>query len=210
MKILIADDHPLLLSGIVSYFEGKACKAIYRATNGSDAWRLINDHQPDLAILDIEMPGLTGLEIAEKCKNDKLGTKIIILSQHQEPELVARSKQLGIFGYVLKEDALEEIDACIQAVQDGERYYSSFFETAGFQKQLKENAKLDALSRSEIKILKLIASSMSSKEIADTIFISERTVEKHRSNIIQKLGLEGKNNRLSEWAIAQKSRIDNH
>lgn len=209
MKIVIADDHPLLLNGIVNHLEKKNYGQIYSTQNGRDAWELIQEKVADLAILDIEMPGLTGLKIAKRCKEEKLATKIIILSQHQEPELVSQSRELGISGYILKEDALEEINHCIKAIGAGEQYYSSFFDTAGYKKQLKESAKLNALTRSEIKILKLIAEGMSSKEIAETIFVSARTIEKHRSNMILKLGLDGKNNSLSEWAIANKQRIVN-
>lgn len=204
-KIVIADDHPILLEGLYNQLVKLGYTELFKAVNGSEALQLIMEENPDIAILDIEMPIMDGLSITKHCKEVDSTTKFIILSYHKEAEFIAKAKSLNISGYILKEDALTEIENCIRAILNGQEYYSKVFDTVDLKKVNSTRDLLQNLSPSELKILKLISQSCSSKEISDLLFISERTVEKHRSNIIIKLNLVGRSNILSEWAIENRN-----
>lgn len=204
VRLILADDHPLLLKGLETNLLAKGYNVIGTANNGNIALKLITEHQPDIAILDIEMPYMDGLSVAKHCKEKGYTTKFVILSYHKETEFIARAKNLNLSGYILKEDALEEIEACINAISQGEVYFSKAFQLKEVSSAQTALNRLDDLTPSEQKILKLIAKNMSTKDIADRLFISERTVEKHRSNVIQKLNLGGKPNGLTNWVLHNK------
>lgn len=205
IKVVIADDHAFLLKGLSEHLQSRDHKVVGEATNGQDALDLIIQLNPDVAILDIEMPSLSGFSIADYCKKHNLLTKIIILSFHKEPEFVHQAKHLGISGYLLKEDTSDEIFECIDAVHNGQSYFSKNLEMKPDGANM--TGQLNQLTPSELKILRLIAQAKSTTEIAEMLFISERTVEKHRSNIVNKLGLSGQPNSLTNWAIERKSLI---
>ena len=198
-SIIIADDHPLLLKGLSDFLIEKGYNFIGRADNGREAFNLINKLKPDIAILDIQMPYMSGIEIAKKCNSNNIKTKIVLITFHKEKELYQQAKDLNIFGYILKEFALEEIENCIQTVSKGEPYFSPKIKELLAKNTVDDDA-LSMLTPSEKKILKLIAKDKTNKEIASLLFISYRTVEKHRSNIITKLKLEQKTNSLLIWA----------
>ncbi|MDO9552316.1 response regulator transcription factor [Rhodonellum sp.] len=202
--IIIADDHPLLLKGLKEFLNENGMNIIAEAPNGVQAMHLIETLKPDLAILDLEMPGMTGLEIAKHCQNKKLDTSIILLTLHKEVYIFHEAKNLNISGYLLKEFATEELLNCIQKVLSGQSYFSKklLMNDAEDRNRLTGN-----LTPSEIKILRLIAMGSSTKEIAEKLFIAERTVDKHRSNIINKLQLDKKHNALLIWAQKNKKII---
>ncbi len=202
--LILADDHPLLLKGLESSLLAKGFKVLGTATDGSTALKLITEHKPYLAMLDIEMPHMDGLSVAKYCKEKGIPTKFVILSYHKEPEFIARAKSLNLSGYLLKEDALDEVESCIQSVCKGEQYFSKAFQIKEVTSAQTALDRLDGLTPSERKILKLIAKNLSTREIADTLFVSERTIEKHRSNIIQKLDLGGRPNGLTTWVLHNK------
>jgi DNA-binding NarL/FixJ family response regulator len=197
--IITADDHPLLLKGLNDFLLEKGYTILDSATNGKKAFELIEKHQPDIAILDIQMPELSGLDIATLCKNRKFKTKIIIITFHKESSLYFEAKELNIYGYLLKDFAIEEIENCITSVLDNKPYFSKKIKDL-LNLKSETNQFLVDLTPSERKILKFIANDKTNKEIADLLFISPRTVEKHRSNIIHKLNLESKTNALLIWA----------
>ncbi len=197
--IITADDHPLLLKGLNDFLLEKKYNIIDSGINGKEAYNLIVKLKPDIAILDIQMPYMTGLEVAKECKKNKIPTKIILITFHEEKVLFQKASELNIFGYILKEFAIEEIETCIQSVAEGVPYFSPRIkELLGINPY--KDSYLDNLTPSEKKILKLIAKDKTNKDIASLLFISHRTVEKHRSNIIQKLKLEHKTNSLLIWA----------
>ncbi len=202
-NIFIADDHPILAKGLKLFLEEKKWKVVGTENNGRSALNFIIDKKPDIAILDISMPFLSGIEIAERCKKIKSSTKIVLLTSHREIDFYLKAKEYHIFGYLLKESALEEIEDCLTSVMNNTPYFSK-----KISKHLKfkeeSNALLDKLTMSEIRILKYISESKSSSEIARLLFISPRTVERHKSNIIQKLGLETENRALNKWAEKNK------
>ncbi|WP_339695601.1 response regulator transcription factor [uncultured Marixanthomonas sp.] len=197
--IITADDHPLLLKGLNDFLLEKKYNIIASAHNGRDAYNIIAKEKPSIAILDIQMPFMSGIEIARKCKENLIATKIVLITLHKEKELYLKAQELNIFGYVLKEFALEEIENCINTVTRGDKYFSPKIKEL-LDEILFSDSALNALTPSEKKILKLIAKDKTNKEIASLLFISHRTVEKHRSNIISKLDLEPKTNSLLIWA----------
>ncbi len=197
--IITADDHPLLLKGLNDFLLEKNYNIIASGNNGKEAYNIIVKMKPDIAILDIQMPYMTGLEVAKECKKNKIETKIILITFHKEKVLFQKANELNIFGYILKEFAIEEIETCIKSVTEGVPYFSPRIKDLLGINPYQENY-LSNLTPSEKKILKLIAKDKTNKEIASLLFISHRTVEKHRSNIINKLQIEHKTNSLLIWA----------
>lgn len=200
--VIIADDHPLLLKGLKDFLIENEIDVVATAQNGKDALDKILELRPQLAILDLEMPYLTGLEIASECKNQKIQTKVILLTLHKELYLYHQAKELNLSGYILKEFALSELSNAIDTVLKGDNFFSEKI----FENKETDNLNSDQtqLTPSEKKILRLIAEGLSTKKIAEKLFIAERTVDKHRSNMISKLNLEKKHNSLLLWA--QKNR----
>ncbi|ARV11604.1 response regulator transcription factor [Gilvibacter sp. SZ-19] len=198
LRIFIADDHPLILKGLSDYLKERDYNIVGSAGDGQLACQMILNCEPDVAILDIEMPGMTGLEIAKACEKNGLKTKVVIITLHKEPELFRNAKNLNIFGYILKELALEEIEICLSNIGEDQPYFSPTI--TRLLEQSQDCTLLDDLTPSEVKILRLIARDMTNKEIAHQLYISPRTVEKHRSNMISKLNLEPKTNSLLLWA----------
>lgn len=196
-SIIIADDHPLILKGLTDYLKEKEYNLIGSATNGKEALELIESQKPDIAILDIQMPFLTGLEISKKCKDLELSTKIILITFEKDETIYNEAKALGVYGYVLKEFALVEIENCIAAVLDGKSYFSP--ELIEFLKIIEPPEEWELLTPTEKEIIKLIAKNHTGVEIGDILSISTRTVEKHKSNIIKKLELSHKQNSLLIW-----------
>lgn len=198
-SIIIADDHPLLLKGLSDFLVEKGYNLLGSGKDGREAYNLIIQKKPDIAILDIQMPFMSGLEIAQKCKTINSETKIVLITLHKEKDLYQKAQELNIFGYILKEFALEEIENCIKNITQNIPFFSKKVkELIGVV--LMEDSELNTLTPSEKKILKLIAQDKTNKEIASQLFISYRTVEKHRSNIITKLDIEPKTNSLLIWA----------
>lgn len=197
-SIIIADDHPLVLKGLTDFLKEKEYNLIGSATDGKEAFDLIKSKQPEIAILDIQMPFLTGLEIAEKCKELSLPTKIILITFEKDETIYNQAKTLEIYGYVLKEFALVEIENCISAVLNGKSYFSP--ELIEFLEIVEPPKELQVLTPTEIEVLRLIALNKTAKEIGSILFISSRTVEKHKSHIIRKLDLESKAGSLALFA----------
>jgi len=196
--VIIADDHPILLKGLQSFLMDLNLHIVGTCKNGREACDQIIKLQPKLAILDMEMPFKTGIEIASECQKLEIPTKIILLTLHKELYLYQKAKELNLSGYVLKEFALEDLAQAINIVLEG----GNFFSEKIFEKHIEKLSPKETynLTPSEIKILRLIADGLSTKDIAHKLFISERTVDKHRSNMIVKLHLEKKHNSLLVWA----------
>lgn len=203
MNILIADDHPFTLQGTKSFVEAYGYKVQDTCSNGISALNQIKLHLPDIAILDINMPGLDGLDVTLKVQEAKLRTKIILLTMHKEMTIYKKAKEYGIYGYILKEHAQTELEKCLDEVSKGNRYVSAFLEDDLFLDQ-KDGDQLSQLTISERKIIELISQQKTSKQIGELLFLSERTVEGYRSTIIEKLGLPKEKNILLKWAIQNR------
>ncbi len=207
IKLIIADDHHIFRKGILSIVsEDDGIEITGEAANGDDALKLIEEKKPDIAILDIDMPGLSGLDVARKVKSEKLPVKIVILTIHKDKEYFDEALELDIKAYVLKESIANDLIDCIKRVAAGEYYISSAI--SGYlvekNKTAPKQTELDRLTNAEKEILKLIAQNKTSAQIADELFRSVRTIENHRNNICSKLGLKGPH-ALLLYAIRHKT-----
>ncbi|MDP2686346.1 MAG: response regulator transcription factor [Aequorivita sp.] len=207
ISIVIADDHPMILKGLNDELVAYNYNVVGQAVNGKQALELILTKKPTLALLDIDMPILTGFEVIKKAKEKKSATKFIVLSFHKESDYISQAKALQINGYLLKEDSFTEIEDCIQCVLNNGVYFSLAFEPASLESVSEDLKRIKHLTSSEKTVLKLVSQQMSSILIAETLFISTRTVEKHRSNIITKLELENTTNALTNWAYIHRNVI---
>ncbi len=209
VTIVIADDHPMILKGLYDELMENNYNVVGKAEDGTQALEQILIHNPTIALLDIDMPILTGFEVIKIAKLKNVDTKFIVLSFHKEDEYIAQAQALQINGYLLKEDSFSEIEQCIESVLNNEIYFSRTFEASSLASVSEDLRKIKHLTASEKTILKLISKQLSSSMIANKLFISIRTVEKHRSNIIVKLDLEkNSNNSLSNWAYIHRSTIN--
>lgn len=204
MKILIADDHPLTLQGTVSFIEKMGHKVVSSCSNGKAALNYIQLHTPDLAILDLNMPGLDGIEVAQKIFESKSRTKIVLLTMHNEMSILKKAKEYNIYGYILKDKVFPDMENCLKEIENGKKYFSSSMHVDSRVETVNSDDLLSSLTLSERKIIELIAAQKTSKQIAEALFLSEKTVEGHRSKIIEKLGLPKEKNTLLKWAIQQK------
>jgi two-component system nitrate/nitrite response regulator NarL len=199
ITIFVADDHPMLLKGLVDELEAYSYNIVGTAENGAKALEKIITLKPAVALLDVEMPMLTGFEVVEKCKEKKSDTKFIILTSHKERGFIHKAKQLNIMGYILKDEPFKEIQSCIESVNKGVPYFSSVFNEVIDREITPELQKIKLLSPSERTIVRLVGQGKSSKEIGELLSVSSRTVEKHRSNIITKLNLAPVPDALLLW-----------
>lgn len=194
--IVIADDHPILLTGTKAFLESKKFTIVATAMDGNEAYNQIVKHNPTVAVLDFDMPKLNGVEVASQCSQKDVETKIIILTLFKE-EAILNEVGKTIQGYILKEVALQEIEECISEVIAGRTFVSENIKAGIHFSQTSEV--LNNLTVSEAKILRYLAKNFSSGQIAKELFISKRTVEKHRSNIIKKLEISPSQNGLLLW-----------
>lgn len=200
--IIIADDHPITLDGIKLYAENLKYKVLKTCQNGTDAYQEIINLNPDIVILDLNMPGMNGLEVLEKVRAKNTDVKIILYTMYHEKSFLLKAKKLGVNGYLLKDFAIEELSICLEKLSLGENWFSpKLDETLIIKKHDSEISKILLLTASERKILSLIGEDMDTKTIADHLFISDKTVEKHRSNIIKKLNLPNERNVLMRFAL---------
>lgn len=207
VSILIADDHPILLKGLNDELIENGYWVINSVSNGMKALEEILTNEPTLALLDIDMPLLTGFEVIKKAKEKGVATKFIVLSFHKETSYIAQAKTLQIEGYLLKEDSFLEIEKCMESVLNNRVYFSSSFRNSIVNEASEEVKKLSLLTPSEVTILKLAALQKKNNEIAESLCVSTRTIEKHRSNIIVKLNLEKGSNSLINWVISNRNVI---
>ncbi|TAF72472.1 MAG: DNA-binding response regulator [Bacteroidetes bacterium] len=202
-NILLADDHPLILRGTKDLLVSNRFNVVGEYANGIDAYNNIVMKNPDLAILDISMQGMDGLDVAEKVQANQIPTNIILLTMHDELAFLHKAKKFGVKGYILKDFALEELVICIRNIMEkNETYFSNklFSNTQNANRiNIDQEYLRSILTPSEIKILKMIAMRHTTKDIANLCFISEKTVETHRGNIIKKLNIASEKNALFNW-----------
>jgi len=213
ISVVIADDHPLFRKGLrQSIEEDASLRIVGEAGNGADALRLIEERMPDVAVLDIDMPEMRGLQVAKEVQKKKLFVGLIILTIYREEDMFNEAMDSGVRGYVMKETAVIDLLEAIKAVAIGKYYFSPA--VAGHLMGRSQRAKhlltvkpsLSDLTPAEQRILKLIALNKTSKEIADDLSISYRTVESHRTNIATKLNIHGSHS-LLKFALENKSAL---
>jgi DNA-binding NarL/FixJ family response regulator len=210
ISIVLADDHPVVRKGLkLSIEEDSRLKVIAEAGDGESALALIKELNPALAILDIDMPKLSGLDVARQVAKLGLATKIIFLSFHRDEDFFRDAMETGGKGYLLKDSATEEIATAVHTVAGGQVFMSSAITLQLLQgnssaaSQTKDDSLIRDLTPSERRILLLIADGLSSKEIGNALSVHYRTVENHRTNICRKLGIEGAN-ALLRFAVQHK------
>ncbi|MBK9226427.1 MAG: response regulator transcription factor [Ignavibacteria bacterium] len=209
IRLIMADDHPIFREGLRQIIEKDSrIKIIGEADNGQKALELIEEKMPDIALLDIDMPKLTGLEVLKKVSGTSV--KIIFLTMYSEEDIFDEAMGLGVKGYVLKDSAVNDILECILSVSEGNYFISPSMSNLLLRRRKKmtdlrkSNPMLDSLTPTEKKILRFISQNKTSKEIADVLFLSHRTIENHRTNISNKLNLKGSHS-LIKFAIENKS-----
>lgn len=194
INVLLADDHHIFRKGVISICGDDECINIAgEASNGNEAYTLIARLKPDIALLDIDMPGMNGLEVAKKLRKEGINTKIVILTIYKDKEYFDEAMNLDIKAYVLKDNIANDLVDCIKQVADGDYYISPSI--SGYlikNRRIKSGSdELDKLTSAEIEVLKRIAENKTSRQIAEELFRSIRTIENHRNNIINKLSLKG-------------------
>jgi DNA-binding NarL/FixJ family response regulator len=210
VRILIADDHALLRQGLRQVIEAvPELTIVAEAGNGRAALEQARALRPDIAILDVDMPELDGVAAARAMRELQPPVEIIFLTVHREQDLFNEALEVGAKGYVLKDSAVSDMVTAIRAVALGQHYTSpaltSYLVTRSARRPPEaQGPGVHNLTQTEKRILKLIADYKTSKQIADELFISHRTVQTHRSNICQKLHLEG-NHALMKFALDHKN-----
>jgi DNA-binding NarL/FixJ family response regulator len=212
-SIVIAEDHTILREGLKSLLSSHPdLKIVGEAGDGLEAIRCVQNHSPDMILLDLSMPKMTGLDAIKEIKRINAATKIIVLTVHRTEEYILAALQAGADGYVLKDAHSAELLTAIRHVLDGRRYLSPSISGTiidGLLQGKKAStirSAWDTLTQREREILKLIAEGHKNKEIADLLCISLKTVEKHRANLMQKLDLHNVAS-LTAWA-AEKGLIN--
>lgn len=212
-RIVIADDHPIVRSGLRRVIESEASlKVVAEADDGEAALARIQELKPEVAVLDVNMPKLGGFDLLREIQKRGLSVATIFLTMYSDEDLFNEALDLGARGYVLKESAVTDIVSCIKAVAAGQAYItpslSGYLLTRARRAAslTEQKPSLKDLTPAEFRILKLIAANKSSKEIAEELYVSVRTVENHRTNICQKLDIHG-NNALLRFALEHRSEL---
>jgi DNA-binding NarL/FixJ family response regulator len=215
MKVVIADDHPIFRSGLKflleTSFQGIEIKEF---DNGSAVLEECLVNPPDVVVLDIDMPEKNGLVVCDELVQQKCPSKIIILTMYKDAEMLKLAFYNGAHGYLVKDNTSEEMVDCIQTILDGRSYIAKSIRESQPQVDSDDLTKtqiaelLQTLTRTELKTLKLVSQKLSSKEIADLLFVSVKSVENYRSRICKKLNLDARNNSLLLWVVDNKSIIE--
>lgn len=213
IRVVLVDDHPVVRQGLRHMIESDSGLVVVGdAGDGHAGLAMIRSLRPDVAVLDIDLPGLDGFGIVRSLQEDAIEVGIVILTMHGESELLESAIDLGIGGYVLKDSAATDIVASIKAVASGRPYLSPAASALLVERRRREEdlersrPALQSLTPTERRVLKLISEDRTTREIAETLFISPRTVETHRSNICRKLGLSG-SLALLKFALANRSAL---
>lgn len=207
--LLIADDHPIFLKGLKEVIEAEPTyQVVFEAKNGLEALSKALELRPMVTILDIDMPEMNGLIAAEALIKELPEANVILLTMHKTKDTFFRALEIGVAGYVLKENAEIDVIHAIETVKSGNSYISPEMSTFLLnQRKTNQNSTintlLETLTPSELRILKMVGEYKSTKAIADELFISEKTVSNHRMNMLRKLELTGKNS-LLRFAIEQR------
>jgi DNA-binding NarL/FixJ family response regulator len=207
VRILLADDHRIVSDSLASFLESEpGFTVVGKAVDGEEALKLAQQHNPDLAILDVSMPRLSGIEVARILKQKHPGISVIMLSMHDDSEHIYRALEAGARGYVLKECAGRELIAAVRAVQAGHTYLAQSITSTVVSDYLQlreehpgENP-VSILSGRELQVLKLQAGGVSTLEIAESLHLSPKTVETYRYRIKEKLNIR-ENTGLVRFAI---------
>lgn len=214
IRVVLADDHVFVRDGIKSLLENEAnIEVVGEATDGLEALKIVATEQPDLLILDIRMPNLTGIEVVEKLRSQNNFVKIVMLSMHESEEYVLKSIKAGADGYLLKGSSKEEFLKAVHTVANGGKYFSGDISSILIGQLSNPVAAMESkqfldedtmITKREKEILKLLLSGKGNKEIAEALDISKRTAEVHRFNLMKKLKVKNLmelSNKANEFSL---------
>ena len=214
IRVVLADDHVFVRDGIKSLLENEAnIEVVGEATDGVEALKVVEAEKPDLLILDIRMPNLTGIEVVEKLRSQNNLVKIVMLSMHESEEYVLKSIKAGADGYLLKGSSKEEFMKAVHTIANGGKYFSGDISSILIGQLSNPFASLEKrqtidedtmITKREKEILKLLLSGKGNKEIAEALDISKRTAEVHRFNLMKKLKVKNLmelSNKANEFSL---------
>lgn len=210
LRILVADDHPIFRAGLRQVLAAdRGIEVVAEVADGDQALRDIHALKPHRAVLDLDLPRRSGLEVARELQRERHPTPVVMLTGHREESLFEEALAAGVRGYLLKDNAATDLLQSLRAVAAGETYLSPTFSQYLLQRgrraeSLREVVRgLEALSPAERRVLRMIALNKTTREIAQELFLSPATVETHRKNICTKLELRGPN-KLLQFAIEHR------
>ena len=207
IKVLLADDHSIVRAGLRRIVEESGeMEVVAEADDGREAIQLVQKTDPDVAVVDISMPGLDGLEVIGRLRTLRPKLPILVLTMHEEGQYVVRAIQAGAMGYLTKQSAPEQLVKAIRKIYDGQRYITDeAAESLALRVAKGSNGKspLDSLSMRELQVLRRLAMGHTNREIASAYHISIKTVDTYRARLLKKLGLRN-NAELSRFAIQNR------
>ncbi len=204
IKVLLADDHSIVRAGLRRIVEESGdMEVVAEADDGREAIQLVQSTEPDVAVIDISMPGLDGLEVISQLQTLQPKLPVLVLTMHEEGQYVVRAIQAGAMGYLTKQSAPEQLVTAIRKIHDGQRYITDeAAESLALRVAKGSNGKspLDSLSMRELQVLRRLAMGHTNREIASAYHISIKTVDTYRARLLKKLDLRN-NAELSRFAI---------
>lgn len=210
-RVLLADDHPIFRDGLVRAIErDSGFLVVGQASDGGEAMKLIMELHPDLAVLDVSMPVIDGLEVSRRVHRAALPLELVVMTMYKDAKYFNAALDLGVRGYVVKDSAALELLLCLRAVAAGQYYVSPSVAHLLIERRNRatpdgsEMLLQELLTPAEFAILKLVSENMTSRDIAGRLFVSVRTVENHRAHICFKLGLKGPH-ALLQYALENKA-----
>ncbi|HCA58736.1 MAG TPA: DNA-binding response regulator [Blastocatellia bacterium] len=213
IKVVIADDHPIFRSGLVSVFNQQAdIEIVGEAANGQEALSLIESSNADVAILDVDMPEMDGIETARQLKDRSSSVAVVFLTMHRDAAILRSMQALNAKGYVLKDSALHDIVDCVRRVSMGKKFIGRgldelVLDAVGTGSR-QMHPQLSRLTKTELQIVRLVGEYKTSKEISQELFVSVKTIETHRYNICLKLGITGPHALLA-YAVENQKYLEN-
>jgi DNA-binding NarL/FixJ family response regulator len=214
IKVLIVDDHPLFRQGLRQVVLSDSRFEMAGEADGAEsALKLVHDNKPDIVVLDVNLPKMSGLELAGILRQKKFVGGVVVLTMLKDEQVFNQAMNLGVGGFVLKENASGEILNCMVSVANGEPYVSPSLTSFLLRRRNRaetlatRSPTLADLTTAERRILKAISQKKTTKEIASELFVSPRTVESHRANISAKLALKGSNS-LLQFALENRDSLD--
>jgi len=213
INVLIADDHALIRNGLKQVITKQTSFNVHEAVDGKQALNHLYNNITDVAILDIDMPFLTGIEIAEIVQSEEISTDIIFLTMHKDEQLFNKAMNLGVKGFVLKDNTVTEIVSCLNTVINGNHYLSPILSNYLLRRsnvcvsKKKETNKIEELTFTERKVLHELGTMKTNSEIAENLGVSIKTIQNHRNNICRKLRISG-THALLKFAVENKSNLN--
>lgn len=197
LRLILADDHALVRAGLSALLsELPGVEVVGEAGDGREVLRLVRERKPDIALIDISMPGLNGLDVAARIAHDRPDTRVIIVSMHGDDETVRRALKAGAAGYMLKNSDRAELEMALKAVARGDTWLSPALTKRVVAALTQEPEKpaagpFEALTPRQREVLQLVAEGHSNKEIAQRLNVAQKTVETHRTELMERLGIHG-------------------